>query len=80
MCLFVVFCFSKNSCRPAQDESELVQGFLLHVFTSLIKKVVLIPTLFIFCAFYGKMVIKKPKNLFQMSTYNHSLAKIKHAD
>ena len=61
---------------------NLCRAFCFMHFPSLIKKVVSIPTLLLFCAFYGKIVIQKTKknNHLQISAYNHniySLAKIK---
>jgi len=51
--LFVALCFSKKSVCPTQDESELVYGFLLCVFSSLMKGR-LDPDFVLFCAFSGK--------------------------
>jgi len=56
VCLF--YTFQKSFC-PAQDERELMQGFLLHEFSSSIKSR-LNPTLlyFVLC-FSGKKVMRK---------------------
>jgi hypothetical protein len=74
-----VCCFSlfKKSFCPARDESEIVQGFLLHVFPIINKKVVLIPTLFLFFACSRKMVTQKNKKIISLIIlkylHNHSL-------
>ena len=61
--MFVIYYLLKKSFRPAQDENDLMKGFLLLVFSVINKKVVLIPTLFLFCAFSGKMVIQKTQKI-----------------
>jgi len=66
ICLFVALCFSKQkSFRPTRDGSKLVQGFLLYVFSSLMKGRLVV----LFCAFSGKMVIQKTKKIF--FSFNH---------
>jgi len=75
ICYLLLF---KISFRPARDESKLVQGFLALSIFIINKKVVLISTLFLFCASSGKMVIQKTKNnslslIILKYLHNHNL-------
>ena len=75
ICLFVVLCFSKKkeSFPPTQDGSELVQGFLLYVFSSLMKGRLDPDFVFILCFFWKKMVIQKnqKRSFFFFLLFNH---------
>ena len=73
ICYLLLF---KISFRPARDESELVQGFFLQVFSSLKKNRFDPDYVSLFCAFSGKMVIQKTKNSFLIILkylHNHNL-------
>jgi len=58
----LLYVFQKKSFRPTQDGIELVYGFLLYVFSSLIKG--RLDPDFVFIVFFlEKMVIQKTKKI-----------------
>ena len=72
---FVYFSL-KDPFVPSETKANLCKDILLHVLSIINKKIVLLPTLFLFCAYSGKMVIQKTKKnslIIFRYLHNHNL-------